>query len=799
MREWNLKSGDPLSLVIAADARLGATDYLDDHIWELSLGGGDPPALAVHTTFGLRARNFRIFPRFSIQENTITDPATFPNPPVVRRFYPNFLELQFSPFQDIDVKSEYWVPDSHRIAGRISFRNTGNEPCQIQIETIAQLTPHEGERMSVEEIQAGPVLSGKTGDLQPVVFVTGGPTPGTGPFPALSVLLDLPASGSQQITWTQAAHADREASYESARSLAARKWDAERARMELLNASQLEIYTGNTDWDAAFALSQKVAHALFIGSTQELSDPSFVQTRQPDQGYSLRGDGSDYNYLWNGQTPLDTYYLCEQILPSSPELAEGLLKNFLSTQEANGIIDWKPGLGGQRSGLAATPLLASLAWKIYKVTENKSFLKEIYAGLLQHTLAWFSMPQDRDGDGIPEWDHPMQAGMEDHPLFSPLYEWSKGVDIRTSESAALCALLYRECDSLIHMAGVLDFEESIPTLETLLDTLHAAVEATWDASDASYHNRDRDTHESTHGELLGERLGPGDIPIRREFKHPVRPLVRIRTSGETTRRPDGFIYGTSASGHNRIERISAQDFNWYLGNGSLTGERVYSKIDRIELQGLDPEDHISLRSVDYHFEDLTLLLPLWAGIPKRDHAEKLVERTLTNPNRYWHNYGLPMCPSAPRVSENQPYNNAPLLWNSMIGEGLTKYGFRAQSAELVNRLMSAVVASLKKDRSFRRYYHSVSGESSGDRQILSGLAPLGLFLDTLGVRLLSSQKVALVGKNPFPWPVTVKYRGLTVMRQKEKSMVIFPDGQTVVVEDPEPRIISLETQGVLSQ
>jgi hypothetical protein len=112
--------------------------------------------------------------------------------------------------------------------------------------------------------------------------------------------------------------------------------------------------------------------------------------------------------------------------------------------------------------------------------------------------------------------------------------------------------------------------------------------------------------------------------------------------------------------------------------------------------------------------------------------------------------------------------------------------------------MAAVIASLKKDHCFRRHYHSGNGEGSGDRHILSGLAPLSLFLETLGVRLISNQKVALAGKNPFPWPVTVKYRGLTVMRQKEKSMVIFPDGQTVVVEDPEPRIISLESEGVLS-
>jgi hypothetical protein len=46
--------------------------------------------------------------------------------------------------------------------------------------------------------------------------------------------------------------------------------------------------------------------------------------------------------------------------------------------------------------------------------------------------------------------------------------------------------------------------------------------------------------------------------------------------------------------------------------------------------------------------------------------------------------------------------------------------------------------------------------------------------------------------NPYPWPVTVKYRGLTVLRQKEKTVVIFPDGQTVTVSDSARRIVSLE-------
>jgi hypothetical protein len=46
--------------------------------------------------------------------------------------------------------------------------------------------------------------------------------------------------------------------------------------------------------------------------------------------------------------------------------------------------------------------------------------------------------------------------------------------------------------------------------------------------------------------------------------------------------------------------------------------------------------------------------------------------------------------------------------------------------------------------------------------------------------------------NPYPWPVTVKYQGLTVMRQKHKTMVIFPNGQNVTIKNGNTQIVGLE-------
>jgi hypothetical protein len=51
--------------------------------------------------------------------------------------------------------------------------------------------------------------------------------------------------------------------------------------------------------------------------------------------------------------------------------------------------------------------------------------------------------------------------------------------------------------------------------------------------------------------------------------------------------------------------------------------------------------------------------------------------------------------------------------------------------------------------------------------------------------------VRLEGTNPFPWDVTVNYRGLKVVRGQEKTEVIFANGKSVTVTELEPVVVSL--------
>jgi hypothetical protein len=120
-----------------------------------------------------------------------------------------------------------------------------------------------------------------------------------------------------------------------------------------------------------------------------------------------------------------------------------------------------------------------------------------------------------------------------------------------------------------------------------------------------------------------------------------------------------------------------------------------------------------------------------------------------------------------------------------------KYRFRADAARIFAHAMTAIVQNLKHSRAFYARYHAENGRGIGERNSLSGLAPVGLFLQILGVEILSPTKVQLEGENPFPWEVTVGYKGLKVIRGLKETKVIFANGRSVTVGDTSPCVVEM--------
>jgi hypothetical protein len=793
MRDWSLRLGDPLHLTLAADARLSKPDYPNDHIWEVELGSNDPErsAVGIATTYGSRARSMRLFLRFSEGGTSVTDPNTFASKPSLRRFYPNFLTLDFVPFDNLQTTADFWVPESHSVAGRVTLVNQSTAARNIQLEVCAALAPLNGQSIIPTQQQLANILAGQTSGIAPVIFMTGGPKHGPGPHASLILDLELGSGATRTISFAEAALDTIPEAFDLARKTAARPWQAELARIEMLDESQtLDIRTGDVEWDAAFAFSQKAAHALFMHSEQ-LPYPSFVQARHSDHGHSNKGDGADYPPAWNGQFVLDAYYLAN-ILNVTPQVSKNLLLNFLSTQNEDGEVDGKPGIAGQRGRFLAMPILSSMAWKYYQVTQDRDFLAEVFPKLVKFFWSWFSGAHDRNRDGAPEWGHILQTGLEDNPLFDVWNPWSQGLDVSFVHSPALESMLYREALTLVKIGGKLGKpDEETDLIIAQAGKLKESLDASWNPRVSFYSYRDRETGQATESKIIAKRKGDGSMRPRFESETPVRLLVEIQTKSPGAKRPEVEIseYFTKSKGESEV--IAGHQFQWRTGGLAATTHMTFSRVGRISVAGLEETDKINIKVVDMSGEDITLGLPLWAGALERQRAYAMIGRNIMTADRFDRPFGMPAMPTVPDKESETIALSVSLPWNVLLAEGLLAYGFRAEATRLTAHLMNAIIQNLKQNRSFYQRYHAEKGTGIGERNSLTGFAPVGLFMQALGVTALSGTRVKLEGRNLFPFAVTIKYKGMSIARGQEQTTVTFANGESVIVKDEAPCIVEM--------
>jgi hypothetical protein len=280
--------------------------------------------------------------------------------------------------------------------------------------------------------------------------------------------------------------------------------------------------------------------------------------------------------------------------------------------------------------------------------------------------------------------------------------------------------------------------------------------------------------------------GSGSWEVKRQPKAPSRVVILLNSVHQATRSGMLKIFGQSETGA-CVEEIPFNQWIWVENRTSITSRNIYVTVDRIETQGMPREDNGIVETVDYRKDDLSLFLPLWAGIPSREQSAEMVDALTTH---YLMPGGFAI---SPLEGEGATQANGCVLfpWNQLIGEGLLHYGFRDQAADLVTRLMETAITSLKATQGFGEYYDARVSQPLGERNHLRGFTPVDLFLKTLGVWHLSPNRVILVENNPFPDAVTLKYRGMTITRHAKDTLITFPAGQTITVEGGGPHLITL--------
>jgi hypothetical protein len=785
---------DPYAVILAADARLSTPDYCNDHAWVVNLRGGEPPCLALQTTFGLRARSMRLFAQFSEASVTASDPAAFHQAPKITQFFPNFAKIVYAPFSGIDVTASYWVPTSNVLAVRFQVTNGSILPRQFKMEVAVVLSPlGEGAGMAPFYLESAPGLAGTTSDLRPVLLMSGSPRHGSGSFPALEVEVDLKPASTQDFYCVLAARSDAGASAAEAQAFLARSWEAEFARIEMVNMRDtVEISSGNREWDQAFACSQAAAFQLVMPgqSTLDLPHPSIVSSRQPDQGFSRRLDGSDYDYLWNGQTALDVYYLTNFLLPGAYATLQGLIYNFLHSQQENGEIDWKPGLAGQRGHLAVTPVLCAITWKIFQASKDKAFLEAVFPGLLKYLGQWFQPVHDADRDGYPELDHFLQVGFDANPADHPQRTRPALSSVRYAESPALGAFLYHDIRCLEKIAQQLGHARQAAELSRRADHLKKAVEGNWNQKDGVYQYCDRSTHRAPKGERLLRAACAAEVAVKRKFPQPARLEIVLSAEQSPAAAVEVVVRGTTPAGKAE-ERLNAGARSQAPSSRTYWTENTYLEVESIACPTPWEGALLEVYTQDFRQEDISLLLPLWAQIPGTQKAKNLVQKNLAGTGRYLRLFGLPNCPAPVRFSREDRCGAVSPLWNMLIIEGLLRYDFRKEAAEIFTRLAAGIVQALKDHHSFSPGFDCDQGTISGEKNSLQGLAPAGLFLELVGIHFLSANSLIVTGFSPFSGPITVKYHGTTVTRNGKETHIVFPDGQSLDLHEPGSFVVSL--------
>ncbi|MBN2305838.1 MAG: hypothetical protein JXQ72_15250 [Anaerolineae bacterium] len=801
MREWHLTAADPIAPRLSADARGGRTTYTDDQTWRLQLGQPTEAALSLETRYGGRLGLARLVPIWIVDRRQIFEAQGYHSPPVLTAFAPDFVRLEARLTYALGVTFEVWVMESQAVGGRITITNSGDQTHALRLDLTAQAMREQDILdmlfLTLDNEQVA-LQMGRLKGLQPVLMMDGARDVATQARLSRPLTLE---PGQQTVTrWVLGSLANRDASLGLAyKWLAEPDWDVHFAAIRQRADAMPQIETGHADWDTALAWSQQLTLRSFLAATGHLPHPSFVNARKVAQGFPLSGQHSaGFGSAWGGQTVPEALLIAGTVAQADPKLAQGLVRNFLAVQRDDGWIDAKPGLGGQRAGMIAPPLLATLAYTVGQITGDKAFLAECLPGLLVFFERWFKPDMDHNQDGLPEWSDSGQGAFADSPTFAQHRRWAQGVDITTVQAPDLAAYLVREADMLIQIAEKVGRDDVIQAIRPRRESLAAALNDMWDADKGIFHYRDRDTHACPTGEQVFDLKGDQPLSERTDLPQPSRLVLRV--SGGTSRKPRSMsctIEGVDGGGKRTHETIDGDTFTWYRGLGSATTETVWQAITFLKFDGLSRVFKIEGHTIDLTRHDMGLLMPLCAlpesGALSDDQITRTVER-LTDPDQYWAEYGVRACPKTDPAYDPQHRDGCGGMWpdwNARFGEALVGWGYRAESADLFRRVLNAQIASLKAEHAFHAFYNPETGEGLGDTDVLEGAVSLGWFGRLFGAFVRDAGTVVMTG--PFAFAdesITWTQHGVTVSRRADQTAITFPTGHTVRLDpDAAPQIV----------
>lgn len=744
-------SDDPIGLTLCADSRFSNAQPDPDIVWQLRFEPNS--AINLYTTLGLQARSFQLFPQFSLNKVIHFSLAEFFSAPRIEMIFSNFTRLILTPFEEIEAQADFWVKKGGLLIGRISLTNHSDQNQEIGAGMAARLVNLRGSSELRHVSQSYQTyLKAVSGNLSLNLTLDGMSRPVLSPIFGLEQSKRFEPDQSFDIFWQLNIfeNSDQEGSKNQLKIPV--NWDAELARLELDNQKRLvQITTPLADWDAALFSLQNQAFQLLQNDLE--GDLLLHKSRGIHSVYPSPQSNTSVHEL-------ELWQMIMSLMPAQTQLAAQLFANYLDDQLERCV--------DNKLSDPPFPCLAQLAWKIHQLYQNKDYLRSIFPALLRLCLCWFDQDNDRDQDGLPEWQTLEQCNLLSLSHFNLSEEASLPTRISSTESFGLACLLLTELENLHNIAKILEEEKALSEIRSRSEKIQA-----WLASNEDKYLTsgilDHETHQTHPGLMLYEgdlaEFGQKSIYLN----HASRLNLRFKSELMIKKLVPFTIIGESRSGEAIQELVTSQDLLWLPGSFFLTTNQVYARIDRIEDFPLE-KAHLQLYTADLKQFDLSWLL------------RELLSPTLSNPDqeesvsylRQWlagTKFGLPELLST--QLEDQTVN---LSWNAYLVSLLIDQNERELAFQLFSQLMSAKIALLKTDHATSERWQATSARGQGYKNAPGGLLPIDLFLELAGVAIYHQNKVRLWGANPFPWQVKIRYRGLEIIREGKNSTVIFPNG-----------------------
>lgn len=790
MRIISLDRNSPNCFVLVPHSAFSIKKPIKDQVWTLNLDCTDPHPFCLTTTYGLRAKSMRLFPNLIHENRRISKPEDFSLLPSIIEYSPASLLLESEYQNKIKLLFSCFFIEPEVLVGNIQLRNLTETQNSITLQLALNLVPMgKGQPSHPEKVGNNQFITGITDNLEPVLYMTGGPTAISNPFPALSIQLNLQPSSAQQLAWTLVSGETKSESFDRAKEIIVSDWqNIFHAHIMEHNGQTIGIKTGDSDWDSAFFLSQVNAKTHLLRYEYEPDNLHFLKTRLPDR--STISDHLDSKT--KALTNLELNHLCQVLLPTNEDVVIHLIENQIDTQIEKLEKSAKNNNHTYETTYKGCPLLASLLLEIYEIKQENKLLERNFRNLCELYQSWVGNPVSGTEVENLHWESPTQQQI-DSGLFSfDIWEsYSRGLDITKVESPALYAMLLKETKALSKISKILGERSEMRYFNHRVKEFQQRLEDCWQEKMFLFGYQDIDTHLCSSGETVYQDHVSSEVKVNQSFAKPQRLHCQILASDEYTRACRIRIKGKSSKGEPIEEVFKSPGLLWISGHAHLTSKYLYQEIETLSFEGLNLQDEFILETVDLTQTDISCLLPFWADGGMEKHLQEMSSTLLDSHNDLL-SIGIPETWEGQRpLPEDLPLR-VNVLWNTLILEGLANYGESQKAAELFTNMMHGIVHGLKDYDGFYPLFDSNTVQPVGQYNAISGLVPIRLFLIIAGIKLLSPTKVASWGSNPFPWPIEINWKGLSLRKEGDHTRITFPNGAAAEHNSEKPVLITAE-------